>query len=193
MDQTGSGLNATDVDLLDRAWRADENAFLLLWDRHRTPLFRYACRLTGSVDTAEDVVHDCFLLLLSKRTRFDARQGVLRSFLFGVVRKLVFKRLKISEREDDEPGQAATLPDQLGNLLTSERSQLVATAVAALPPLQREALVLFEYEELSLEDVSGIVGVEVGVVKARLHRAREGLRRRLAPLLQSGPSERSSR
>jgi RNA polymerase sigma-70 factor (ECF subfamily) len=193
MDQTASGLCATDVDLLDRAWRADENAFLLLWDRHRTPLFRFACRLTGSVDTAEDVVHDCFLLLLSKRARFDARRGPLRSFLFGVVRKLVFKRLKASEREDDEPGEATAPPDQLGNLLTGERSQLVAAAVSALPPLQREALVLFEYEELSLEEISGIAGVEVGVVKARLHRAREGLRRRLSPLLQPGPSERSSR
>jgi DNA-directed RNA polymerase specialized sigma24 family protein len=101
MDQQASGLNATDVDLLDRARRADESAFLLLWDRHHTLLFRFACRLTGSVETAEDVVHDCFLLLLSKRARFDARQCPLRSFPFGVARKLVFKRLQVSERGDD--------------------------------------------------------------------------------------------
>jgi DNA-directed RNA polymerase specialized sigma24 family protein len=55
--------------------------------------------------------------------------------------------------------------------------------VAALPPLQKEALILFEYEEFSLEEIAQVVGVEVGAVKARLHRARETLRRRLAPLV----------
>ena len=55
-------------------------------------------------------------------------------------------------------------------------------AVAELPPLQKEALILFEYEDLSLDEIATIAEVEVGAVKARLHRARESLRRRLAPL-----------
>ena len=63
-----------------------------------------------------------------------------------------------------------------------ETSHIVADAVRALPPLQREALVLAEYEQLSLEDIARIVDAEVGTVKSRLHRARENLRRMLAPL-----------
>jgi hypothetical protein len=73
----------------------------------------------------------------------------------------------------------------------------VAHAVLALPPFQREALILFEYEELSLEEIAAIAGIEAGAVKARLHRARETLRRRLAPLMaarawfSSGPRSAS--
>jgi RNA polymerase sigma factor (sigma-70 family) len=70
----------------------------------------------------------------------------------------------------------------LENVLRLERGEAVARAVAGLPPLQREALILFEYEQLSLEEIAEASGVETGAVKARLHRARETLRRRLAPL-----------
>ena len=63
-----------------------------------------------------------------------------------------------------------------------ETSELVAQAVRSLPPLQREALILFEYEELTLEQVAHAVDAEVGAVKARLHWARDSLRRMLAPL-----------
>jgi RNA polymerase sigma-70 factor (ECF subfamily) len=57
--------------------------------------------------------------------------------------------------------------------------------VGLLPPLQREALVLVVYEEMTLEEVARAVDAEVGTVKARLHRARENLRRMLAPLRRS--------
>lgn len=65
-------------------------------------------------------------------------------------------------------------------VLDDELSGEVQRAVAALPPLQREALILFEYEELSLSEVAAIVGADVGTVKGRLFRAREKLRQELA-------------
>ncbi len=54
-------------------------------------------------------------------------------------------------------------------------------AVEALPPLQREAIVLFEYEEMSLVEIATIADADIGTIKSRLHRARERLRRSLAP------------
>jgi RNA polymerase sigma-70 factor (ECF subfamily) len=53
--------------------------------------------------------------------------------------------------------------------------------VAQLPELQREALILFEYEGFALNEIAHIVNADVGVVKSRLHRARESLKRLLAP------------
>ena len=50
--------------------------------------------------------------------------------------------------------------------------------------LQREAIILAEYEELPLEEIARATLVEVGAVKSRLYRARENLRRMLAPLLE---------
>ncbi|MGH9632510.1 MAG: sigma factor-like helix-turn-helix DNA-binding protein, partial [Bryobacteraceae bacterium] len=58
----------------------------------------------------------------------------------------------------------------------------VAQAVQALPPLQREVLILIEYEGLTLEEAAHAVAAELGTVKARLHRARNNLRRVLEPL-----------
>jgi RNA polymerase sigma factor (sigma-70 family) len=57
--------------------------------------------------------------------------------------------------------------------------------VAALPPLQRDALILSEYEDMSLEEIAQATGAEIAAVKSRLHRARENLRRLLAPLLET--------
>ena len=71
----------------------------------------------------------------------------------------------------------------LGNLLASERSELVRQTIESLSALQREAIILFEYEGLSLENVATITGADMGAIKARLARARESLRKRLQPLL----------
>ena len=55
----------------------------------------------------------------------------------------------------------------------------------ALSPLQRETLILAEYEEMALEEIVQATGADLAAVKSRLHRARENLRRMLAPLLET--------
>jgi RNA polymerase sigma-70 factor (ECF subfamily) len=67
---------------------------------------------------------------------------------------------------------------------SQDRAHIIARAVAGLPPLQREVLILAEYEELSLEEISRAVDAELAAVKSRLHRARENMRRMLTPLLE---------
>lgn len=66
-------------------------------------------------------------------------------------------------------------------MIEQETSALVQEAILSLSIAQREALVLFQYEELSLEEIARILNVTAGTVKSRLHRARERLRRVLAP------------
>ena len=90
----------------------------------------------------------------------------------------------------DDLFEEPQLPDAqapLGKLLDEELSAEVRKAVANLPALQREALILFEYEELSLAEIATIVGADVGAVKARLYRAREQLRRIFASRFASNP------
>jgi len=170
-----------DSRLLSEARRGDEGSFLSLYHRYRTPLYRFAWRLTASTATAEDVVQECWVAALQSE-RYDASRGSVRAYLFGVARNLAFARLRLSGREAEETdGETPSGP--FDDLLAVERSEAVARAIAALPPLQREAVILFEYEDLSLEEIAQAAGIEIGAVKARLHRARETLRRRLAPLL----------
>ncbi len=152
------------------------------YGRHKDVLYRFAWRMTGSSTAAEDVVHDCFLLLLRNETAFDEERGALRSFLFGVTRNLALKRLR-SERTFDELDDQSAACEPI-DALGLERAELVAQAIAALPALQRDVLILAEYEDMALEEISRVVGAELAAVKSRLHRARENLRRILAPLLE---------
>ena len=102
----------------------------------------------------------------------------------------MFRRLRISQREAEEAADAAAPVDVLGELLEAERSELVAGAIAQLPMLQREAIILFTFEEMSLEQIAEITGVDTGAVKSRLYRARESLRTALAPLLTGDTKRR---
>ena len=166
---------------------------MLLYERHRAPVFRFAYRLLGSTALAEDVTHDCFLSLVKAPARFDPhRAASLRTYLFAAARNLSFKHLRRHYGEtsfEDSPADASPATDSgetpLGRLLEAELAEEVRKAVAALPALQREAVVLFEYEELPLAEIARIVEADVGTVKSRLFRARASLRRSLAPYFKS--------
>ena len=109
----------------------------------------------------------------------DQARGRLRSFLLGIARNLALKRWR-----DDRPWESLEDEQCVIPALDPERWEVadaVASAVQSLAPLQREVLVLAEYERLSLEEIACAVDAEVGTVKSRLHRARENLRRALAP------------
>jgi RNA polymerase sigma-70 factor (ECF subfamily) len=153
------------------------------YGRHKDVLYRFARRMTGSATAAEDLVHDCFLMLWRNAASYHADRGSMRSFLIGVTRNLALKRLQ-RERPLEELDENSALCGPM-DAAGRERGEIVAQAVAALPPLQREALILVEYEEMSLEEVARATGVETAAVKSRLHRARENLRRMLAPLLET--------
>jgi len=180
----------TEAELVHEARRGNEPAFLTIYGRHRSAVFRFAWRLSGSTATADDVMQECFLALV-RGAAYDSERGTLRTYLFGIARNLLLRHWRISGREAEESDEAVATTDVLGNLLTKERSELVARAVAQLPPLQREAIVLFTYEEMSLEQIAEIVGADVGAVKSRLRRARESLHAALAPLLARSPERRS--
>jgi RNA polymerase sigma-70 factor (ECF subfamily) len=180
----------TDGRLLEKAGRGDQSAFLELYERHRQPIFRFAYRLLGSVELAEDVTHDCFIGLMRKPENFDPSRASLRTYLFAAARNQAMKHFRNSGREsalDDlaEDPIVPTRDEPLHQLLGEELSETVRKAVASLPPLQREALVLFEFEGLALSEIASVVGTDVGAVKARLHRARERLKDILRPYLNS--------
>jgi RNA polymerase sigma-70 factor (ECF subfamily) len=146
-------------------------------------LYRFARRMTGSAAVAEDIVHDAFLVLWRTPSVYDPARGTMRSFLLGVTRNLSLQRLRRDRpHEDLDESASLTGPIDLAGL---ERAEAVARAVASLPALQREALILAEYENLSLEEIGRAAGAELAAVKSRLHRARENLRRMLAPLLET--------
>ncbi len=172
------------------AGAGDQAAFLKLYERHRGAVFRFAYRLSGTVETAEDITHDCFLSLIKKPENFNPDRSALRTYLFAAARNLWFKQLRKLGREADIDGLGddqfvSVGKHPLHDLLDHELSQKVQEAVASLPPPQREALVLFEYEGFALSEIAAMVGADVGAVKSRLFRARERLKMVLQPYLNT--------
>jgi RNA polymerase sigma-70 factor (ECF subfamily) len=182
----------TDERLLEQAANGDTAAFQILYERYRDPIFRFAYRLLGSVEAAEDVAHDCFLSLIKDPKRFDSTRASLRTYMYAAARNLAAKRHNSFARETEIEGLAeepriAERHQPIRLVLDDELAGEVERAIASLPPLQREALVLFEYEDLSLAEIASIVGADSGAVKARLFRAREKLRVRLEQYFRIGP------
>src|SRR5690606_9946754 len=110
--------------------------------------------------------------------RGDAR---LSTWLYQIARSFCIK-----ERRGERPTTALDerLPDPGASPDRQAHARAVGTAlaaaIAALPPEQREALVLRDLEGLPAEEAARVVGIEVGALKSRLHRARTALRAALA-------------
>lgn len=188
----------TDELLLKEAGEGDQAAFLELYDRYREPIFRFAYRLLGSVEVAEDVTHDCFLSLIRKPENYHPERASLKTYLYAAARNLALKHFRDQGREtgldevSEEPKESPRR-GPLRKLLDEELATQVREAIFSLPPLQREALILFEYEGLSLNEVAEVAGTDTGAIKARLYRAREGLRRMLRPYLEGNQELNSGR
>ena len=167
--------------LLERARGGDQDAFLLLYERHRSPIFRFLYRVLDSAELAEDLTHDCFLSLISGSAKFQSSAPAsLRTCLYSTARTLAMEYFLDSAQnvvakdvvKDDAVLRSKPSTESHDMGLVSE----VADGVASLPPLEREALILSEYEGLELEEIAAIVGADVGTVEARLGSARRRLR-----------------
>jgi RNA polymerase sigma-70 factor (ECF subfamily) len=181
----------TDERLVEQAANGNTAAFQILYERYREPIFRFAYRLLGSVEAAEDVAHDCFLSLIKEPGRFDASKASLRTYLYAAARNQAAKRYHSLGREtgiDELVGEPQSSDRQgpMGRVLNDELGGEIERAIASLPPPQREALVLFEYEDLSLAEIAAVVGADSNTVKVRVFRAREKLRARLGRYFRIG-------
>jgi RNA polymerase sigma factor (sigma-70 family) len=160
-----------------------EPEFRAAFHQHQDAVYRFAWRMTNSAVAAEDIAQDVFLTLLRRPDCFDRTRGQLRSFLLGVARNLALKKWR-------DEGHWDVLDDESSfvhpvDAASGEIARMLGDAVKALPPLQREVLILAQYEGNSLDEIARAVNSEIGTVKARLHRARENLRHMLAPLKES--------
>lgn len=155
-----------------------DDEFTAIFIEYRNAVYQFVWRMTNSRTTADDVTQDVFVAFLRGQISIDGSRGAVRSLLLGTARNLVWKQWRRDRRWSplfEESFVAAPLPFH-----EDGREKAVTAAVSGLPPLQREALVLATYEELSIVEIAELLGVEAGTVKARLHRARENLKRMLS-------------
>jgi RNA polymerase sigma-70 factor (ECF subfamily) len=158
-------------------------------------LVRYLLYLTGRRERVEDLVQDTWLRVLDRGSQFDGRSR-FEPWLFSIARNLAIDDLRkrkivsLDTPEADTPdaagpekGLAAELPapDQSSPFLAAARSEdavRLAAALELLEPIYREALLLRFQEDLSLQEISKVVGAPVPTVSSRIHRGLGLLRSR---------------
>lgn len=172
-----------------------------LFEEHGARLYRLGVRFCGDADEAHDLVQDVFLQAFRSWHQFDGRSSP-STWLYTIAARRCQRRHR---RRAGEPAAMMSLSspapsaqDTIVHIASDSnpfddaiREQLqnrVAAAVAELPPVMRLPLVLVEIAEIPLKDVARVLGLKLGTVKSRLHRARLAVRERMAAGLPSRPA-----
>ncbi|RBJ08638.1 RNA polymerase subunit sigma-70 [Micromonospora provocatoris] len=156
----------------------DHATFAVLYDRHATALFRYAYARVGA-EFADDMVSETFLAAFRRRQHYDASRPDARPWLFGILTKEIshhrrrerahyqaMARSYASDRGLDSSEQA------VAHAAARAIRAPLAKALATLAARDRDVLLLIAWGELSYEETAQAVGIPVGTVRSRLHRAR---------------------
>lgn len=135
----------------------------------------FAISLSGSVSVADDLVQETLLRAWSKSDKFQPGTS-LRAWLFTILRNIYYSNYRKRSREvQDSDGAHAQKVIVLGDQESHLDLQDFRTALAKLPPEQREVLTLVGASGLSYEEAAAICEVEIGTIKSRLSRARAKL------------------
>lgn len=170
---------ATDRDLMRRFRAGDRDAFTSIYRAQAPAVHRFALHMTGDEGKAVEVTQDVFVWLIHHPEAFDPQRGELSAFLIGVARKFMQrlwqqeKRWVPLEESSAASGRVPVASD------TSDDTEQLRGAIAALPERYREVVVLCDLEEKSYEAAAVQLECATGTIRSRLHRARSLLARKL--------------
>ena len=153
-----------------------------LVEDHLPEALRFAVRLTGGAESAEEIVQES-LVRVARSWKTFRGEAQFKTWLFRIIINVFRDQLS---KPRPQPGLPGELPDHRGAdpssaVETEELGQLIAAKVSALPPRQREVLVLVAFESLTAREVAELLQITEANVHSTLHAAREKLRRDLAP------------
>jgi RNA polymerase sigma-70 factor (ECF subfamily) len=157
---------------------------------HLPAALRFATRLTGDPHRAEELVQEALLRVVRRFATFRG-DAAFRTWFFRIVINVFRDRLGAARADDislDENRQDLIDPAGSGPpeaAMATELAELIAHEVSHLPPRQREVLILFTFESLSVGEVAEAVGISEANVYSTLSAARARLKTRLAPYLGS--------
>jgi RNA polymerase sigma-70 factor (ECF subfamily) len=167
----------TDRQLLERLIHGDKSAFTEIMNRYRSRALNFAYRYLGDFDEAEDAAQDCFVKIYHNRHRFDITKEFEPWFyqiLANCCRDRIRKRSRFAdflERFKAEKQSVGYAPEAEMKL----NPELFIDALQKLAPAKREIIVLRFSEDLSYEEIAKALGISVGTVMSRLHRAKKDL------------------
>ncbi len=175
-----TGDRRRDELLVVRCQLGEREAFRELVNVWHAPLWRYVRGMTGSPHLADDLAQEAWVAVMRGLPRLR-QPDRFAPWLFTIARRTVTDQLRQAYRTPETGVDATPLvvdgDDRLGDVLTAME---IEAGLGELPPLEREVLILFHLQDLSLGGCAEVLGVPTGTVKSRLHRARRMLRSVLA-------------
>jgi RNA polymerase sigma-70 factor (ECF subfamily) len=169
-------------ELVARHAAGDRSAFDEIYSRYSGLVFHLALRLLGSREEALDIAQDVFLRIHRHLAGFRGASS-LRTWIYRITLNQCRNQGKrfrpvsvpVGDGEDERPiADPAAGPEELA--MRHEFTERVKRALGSVPDEFREALVLRDLEDLSYEEIAGVLGVPLGTVRSRIARGRERLR-----------------
>jgi RNA polymerase sigma-70 factor, ECF subfamily len=173
-----------DADAVRRVLAGDGEAFAGLVRRHQDALYRYARGMGIEHDTALDLLQDALLKAYVNLRHCRDPERFL-SWMFRIFRNTALDWLK--DRRRSEVG-LAEIPDTPGPAAAQDLAEVQALraalgdALAALPPILREAFLLRHQLDQSYEEIAAALAISLSAAKMRVMRAREALREALGEM-----------
>jgi len=162
-----------------RVAAGDPGAFTALYERHKGRLFSYLVRLTGNRHIAEDLLQETWLRVYRARGSYQP-SGRFQTWLFTIARRLLLdhaRRAPGAWESDTEATEALSAPERTEHGAEAKDLLLrVERALSALPPGQREVVLLARFAGLTAEEVATVTGSTPGAIRVALHRALQRLR-----------------
>ena len=155
-----------------------DTEFEELYRSSRDDVYSYVAGLLRDRSAAEDVTAAAFERAYRKRSRFDARRGTRRAWLFGIARNAALDELRRRKRMAelaDEPAADAAPPEDQAEV--GLRRAALRSAMERLTPREREVVALKFFAGLSNSEIAAVLGVSESNAGTRLHRTVEKLRR----------------
>ena len=170
-----------DDELIAMYRNGDAEAFDVLFDRHYRPVFNFAACMVGNHGDAEDVLQETFLSVARSAGNYEPR-GQFRAWLMRIARNRCLNCIEMRRRRGGSPTVAAIDPPSAGPSPAEmseagEWTAVVRREMLALPERQREALVLYAFEEMPYREIAHVLDLPVNTVKTLIYRARAALAR----------------
>jgi RNA polymerase sigma-70 factor (ECF subfamily) len=183
----------SDEDLVRECQAGDAVAWEALVRRHQDRILNLAFQFTGNREAAWDLAQEIFLRLYLRLEQYDPSRA-FRAWFNSLARNLCIDhyrarradRLQSSLATDAIETMPSPQPWPNERLERRERRQLILTALDTLSALSREAIVLKDLQEMSLEEIAHQLDLPIGTVKSRVFRARIELGRAIVRLQQAG-------
>jgi RNA polymerase sigma factor (sigma-70 family) len=154
-----------------------DTEFEELYRSSRDDVYSYVAGLLRDRSAAEDVTAAAFERAYRKRSRYDARRGTRRAWLFGIARNAALDELRRRKRLAelaDEPAADAPAPEDLAEV--GLRRAALRSAMEQLSPREREVVALKFFAGLSNSEIADVLGVSESNAGTRLHRTITKLR-----------------